>query len=178
MALVCCWLWDHLRLDALDCAAANTQFGGDFENPFIAERQRLPNRRLFLALELWATERLSGFSSFFASPPNTDAQFCGRLSCPFANQCHLARSRFRGTGQPLRDFGHRQGGRARPAASLSSMPRQTTLTAMPVARIKSPPPPASNPGIVTQIGPLSTDIVPDLFIIPPFLVYIAISSNP
>ena len=30
MALVCCWLCDHLRLDALDCAAANTEFGGNF----------------------------------------------------------------------------------------------------------------------------------------------------
>ena len=37
------WSSDHLRLDALDCAAANTEFGGNFQDALIAERQRLPN---------------------------------------------------------------------------------------------------------------------------------------
>jgi hypothetical protein len=72
MALVCCWLWDHLRLDALDCAAANTQFGGDFQDALIAERQRLPNRGLLLAIELGPTERPSGFRSVFASSRYTN----------------------------------------------------------------------------------------------------------
>jgi hypothetical protein len=67
------WSRDHRSLDALDSAAANTEFGCNFQDALIAERQRLPNRGLLLAVELWPTERLSGFSSFFASPPNTDS---------------------------------------------------------------------------------------------------------
>jgi hypothetical protein len=46
------WSNDHLRLDALDCAAANTEFGGNFQNALVAERQRLSNRGLLLAVEL------------------------------------------------------------------------------------------------------------------------------
>jgi hypothetical protein len=77
MALVCCWLWDHLRLDALDCAAANTHFGGDFQDALIAERQRSPDCRRSACQSIrWRARLLSlklGATPLWKSPAYTVA---------------------------------------------------------------------------------------------------------
>jgi hypothetical protein len=44
------WLCNHLRLDALDCAAANTEFGSDFEDPLLPSVNAFRTAASFLPL--------------------------------------------------------------------------------------------------------------------------------